>query len=29
MQKLYDILCQIQRGDHADNFGWTVPVKLD
>jgi len=29
MQKLYDTLCQIQRGEHADTFGWTVPVKLD
>ena len=26
MQKLYDVLCQIQRGEHADNFGWTREV---
>lgn len=29
MQKLYDILSAIQKGERADNFGWTVPVKVD
>lgn len=29
MQSLYDSLCQIQRGERADSFGWTVPVKVD
>jgi branched-chain amino acid aminotransferase len=29
MQKLYDTLCSIQRGEYPDRFGWTVPVKLD
>lgn len=29
MQSLYENLCQIQKGERADNFGWTVPVKLD
>ena len=28
MQQLYDTLCQIQRGECEDNFGWTVPVNL-
>jgi branched-chain amino acid aminotransferase len=28
MQKLYDILCQIQRGERADPFGWTRAVAL-
>ena len=28
MQQLYDTLCQIQRGEREDRFGWTVPVKL-
>jgi len=29
MQNLYDILCQIQRGDHPDNLGWTREVSLN
>ena len=28
MQKLYDILCQIQRGDYPDKLGWTREVSL-
>lgn len=28
MQSLYDILCQLQRGERADNFGWTREVKV-
>lgn len=27
MQSIYDILCQVQRGERADNFGWTREVK--
>jgi branched-chain amino acid aminotransferase len=26
MQNLYDTLCQIQKGERPDKFGWTVPV---
>ncbi|MDH5560170.1 MAG: branched-chain amino acid aminotransferase [Deltaproteobacteria bacterium] len=26
MQKLYDLLTQIQKGERPDNFGWTVSV---
>lgn len=29
MQSIYDNLCQIQRGEKTDSFGWTVPVKID
>lgn len=28
MQKLYDMLCQIQRGEREDVFGWTREVKI-
>jgi branched-chain amino acid aminotransferase len=28
MQSLYDCLCEIQRGDRADNFGWIPEVKV-
>ena len=28
MQKLYESLTQIQKGERADNFGWTVEVPL-
>lgn len=28
MQKLYDTLCQIQRGERPDPFGWTREVTL-
>lgn len=28
MQSLYDILCELQRGERADNFGWTREVKV-
>ncbi len=28
MQSLYDILCEIQRGERADNLGWTSEVKI-
>jgi branched-chain amino acid aminotransferase len=27
MQSLYDCLCQIQKGERPDNFGWTPEVK--
>lgn len=28
MQKLYDLLCQLQRGEREDRFGWTREVKV-
>ena len=28
MQKLYNALTQIQKGERADPFGWTVEVEL-
>ncbi|HTR01025.1 MAG TPA: branched-chain amino acid aminotransferase [Candidatus Acidoferrum sp.] len=28
MQGLYDILCQIQKGEREDRFGWTREVKV-
>ena len=28
MQKLYNSLTQIQKGERADPFGWTVEVEL-
>jgi branched-chain amino acid aminotransferase len=28
MQSLYDTLCQIQKGERADRFGWTQEVKV-
>lgn len=28
MQELYDCLCQIQRGERQNDFGWTPEVKL-
>ena len=28
MQSLYDTLCQIQKGERADHFGWTQQVKV-
>ena len=28
MQKLYDLLCQLQAGEREDTFGWTLEVTL-
>jgi len=28
MQKLYDLLCQLQSGEREDNYGWTMEVPL-
>lgn len=28
MQKLFDQLCQLQKGERSDNFGWTYEVSL-
>ncbi len=28
MQKLYDLLCQLQAGEREDKFGWTLEVSL-
>jgi branched-chain amino acid aminotransferase len=28
MQRLYDTLCEIQKGERADNSGWTQEVKV-
>lgn len=28
MQKLYDLLCQLQSGERADNYNWTLEVPL-
>lgn len=28
MQQIYDILCQIQRGEREDSFGWTRTVQV-
>ena len=28
MQKLYNSLTQIQKGEREDNFGWTVEVEI-
>lgn len=28
MLELYELLCQLQKGERADNFGWTVDVSI-
>ena len=28
MQKLYNSLTQLQKGEREDNFGWTVEVEI-